>query len=83
MSKSLKNSRMRCVKLEKTDFMSTLEIVKARIVERLDQVLSAFVVIDSKITSSIMLRKEKFTAVLLNAHAKCSTMFPFVKIYSS
>ncbi len=80
MSKSSKSSRMRCVRQEKTDSTSTLGIVKARIAERLDLVLSAFAVIVSKITSSIMLRKEKYTAVLLSVHAKCLTMFPFVNI---
>jgi len=81
MSKSSKSSRMRCERQEKTDSMSTLGIVKARIAERLGLVLSVFAVIDSKITSSIMLRKEKYTAVLLSVHAKCSTMFPFVIIW--
>jgi hypothetical protein len=72
---------MRCVRREKTGSMSTLGIVKARIAERLGLVLSVFAVIDTKITSSIMLRKEKYTAVHRSVHAKCSTMFPFVNIW--
>jgi hypothetical protein len=52
--------------------------VKARIAEQLGPVLSAFVGIDSKITSSIMLRKEKYTAAHQSALAKCSTMYPYV-----
>lgn len=78
MSKSSKNSRMKSGKQEKTDSTSTLGTVKARTVERLGQALSAFVVIATKIISSIILKRERFTAVLRNARAKCSTMFPFV-----
>ena len=71
---------MRCVRQEKTDSTSTLGIVKARIAGQSGQALSAFAVIASKITSSIMLRKEKYTAAHLSAHAKCSTMYPYVII---
>jgi ABC-type molybdenum transport system ATPase subunit/photorepair protein PhrA len=78
MSKSLKSSRMRCVRPGKIDSTSTLGTVKAKIAEQLGPVLSVFAVIASKITSSIMLRKEKYTAAHLSAHAKCSTMFQFV-----
>ena len=81
MSRSSKSSRMRCERQEKTDSTSTLGIVKARIAGQSGQALSAFAGIASKITSSIMLRKEKYTAVHRSVHAKCSTMYPFVIIW--
>ena len=83
MNKSLKSSRTRSGRLGKTDSMSTLGTVTDRIAERLGQVLSAFAVIATKITSSIILKIEKFTAVLPNARAKCLITYQFVSQFAS
>lgn len=64
---------------EKTDFMYLGEIKMVKIVEQLVQVLNVSVVIDTRITSLIMLRIGRFIAELLNANAKCMIMSQSVR----
>ena len=79
MRGSSKSSRRTFAKPERTDFMSALGMLMVKIAGRLDPVLSASAVIDTRITSLIMSKRGRYTVELQSAHARCLTTFQSVR----